>query len=67
VVATVDVYGGAVPDLQRLEDLDGDGNPEILVSAAEDGLLVFRVGLGPEIFADSFESGDTSAWSTTVP
>jgi hypothetical protein len=24
-------------------------------------------GLGTDVFADGFESGDTSAWSATVP
>jgi len=24
-------------------------------------------GLGTDVFADGFESGDTSAWSVTVP
>ncbi len=67
VAASINVSGGVIPDLMQLEDLDGDDIPEILVSADADGLLVFRVGRDPEIFVDGFESGDTSAWSSTVP
>jgi len=57
----------AVADLQRVEDLDGDGIPEILVLSDSDGLFVFRVGAGSDIFADGFESGDTAAWDQAVP
>ena len=34
-----------------------------------DDIVIRAVGLEvfPDIFADGFESGDTSAWSTTVP
>jgi hypothetical protein len=38
------------------------------VSGSTMQLCGFRVGyLTPAVFADGFESGDASAWSTTVP
>jgi len=37
-----------------------------LRTSDHDGLVVFLVAPGP-IFSDGFESGDTSAWSSTVP
>ena len=36
-------------------------------SASQTQGSVFEVGFAPSIFADDFESTDTSAWSTTVP
>jgi hypothetical protein len=50
-------------------DLDGDGRAEVLLGApGSDGPGFARVVFfdGP-IFADGFESGDTSAWSSSVP
>ena len=38
----------------------------VIVTDMGEGLFVIRPEIG-EIFADGFESGDTSAWSTTVP
>jgi len=39
----------------------GDGDPPVVDIGA------FEVNLGPEIFEDGFESGDTTQWSLTVP
>ncbi len=40
----------------------------VVVAVGDDGRLVSgTVGIGPTIFVDGFESGDTSAWSNTVP
>ena len=33
----------------------------------ESALGIFLGSCSPEVFADGFESGDTSIWSTTVP
>ncbi len=38
----------------------------VIVTDTGEGLFVIRPEIG-EIFADGFESGDTSAWSNTVP
>ncbi|MEO1370394.1 MAG: hypothetical protein AAFX50_24700, partial [Acidobacteriota bacterium] len=45
----------AVPIL-RFESTDGSG-----------AALVDRLSLIPALFADGFESGDTGAWSSTIP
>ena len=39
----------------------------IEVIGAEPGVAGIDFELGPTIFADGFESGDTSQWSTAVP
>ena len=46
--------------------LDGAGRVAFLFSLTNgtDGIAVFQL---PPVFEDGFESGDTSAWSTTVP
>jgi len=46
------------------DPLTGDS---ILVIGGETVLTGFDIVLGLTIFADGFESGDTSAWSTAVP
>ncbi len=51
-------------------DLDGDGLDDLLLGApGSDGPGFARVVLsgGASLFADGFESGDTSAWSSAVP
>ncbi len=50
-------------------DLDGNGFAEVLLGApgSEGPGFVRVVFLGGPIFTDGFESGDTAAWSTTVP
>ncbi|HSM14642.1 MAG TPA: VCBS repeat-containing protein, partial [Thermoanaerobaculia bacterium] len=48
-------------------DLDGDGWPDLVVGNSGDpSVMVFYNRLGA-LFADGFESGDTSAWSSTAP
>ena len=37
-----------------------------VTEAAIDNFSAYRLDCGP-IFADGFESGDTSSWSSTVP
>lgn len=39
----------------------------VIVTDTGAGLFVIRPEIGGEIFADGFESGDTSAWSNIVP
>jgi hypothetical protein len=50
-------------------DINGDSALDLVVGNAGDvSVMVFYNQLGPvEIFTDGFESGDTSAWSNTVP
>ena len=49
----------------RLGDFDRNTVPEIIVNF-DIGVAVFEGPLFP-VFADGFESGDTSAWSSTQP
>jgi len=37
------------------------------LTVAGQAFTVHQEGLGPDVFADGFESGDTSQWSATVP
>jgi hypothetical protein len=57
-----------VPHLPRPRyayfDSDGSGTQSLYVGSQGRG--IWRVNL-PLVFADGFESGDTSAWSNTVP
>ncbi|MEZ5330974.1 MAG: FG-GAP-like repeat-containing protein [Thermoanaerobaculia bacterium] len=76
VLDDFDYFGGEVAPLA---DLDGDGHPEVAVGAFgdDDGgpdrgavWILFLDGPvcpPPLIFADGFESGDASAWSSSVP
>jgi len=49
-------------------DIDGDGDLDFTADGnAEDHIYLWRQENNGEIFADGFESGDTSAWSNTVP
>jgi hypothetical protein len=48
-------------------DVDDDGDLDLaLIDELEDEVILLH-NAGATIFADSFESGDTSNWSTTVP
>jgi hypothetical protein len=52
----------------RLVDVDGDGDVDLFGanwSGPHQPVELWRNGL--ELFADGFESGDTSAWSSSVP
>ncbi len=61
---------GVIDTLRGIEDgyhMSDDGHYLIFEAVLVGGLEgAFRIPLGP-IFADGFESGDTSAWSATVP
>ncbi len=48
-----------------LADLDGDGDVDVVVG--EDGGALSYLRSPAAVFADGFESGDTAAWSLTVP
>lgn len=52
-------------DSLAIADLDGNTVPEILVGTYQ-GLAVFEVPMSL-VFADGFESGDTSAWTVVAP
>lgn len=49
-----------------LVDLDSDGDLD-LVAGEEGGGVVFFRSKANDLFADGFETGDTSAWSAVVP
>ncbi len=70
----VEVAGTANPFAQlgvglastpALADVDGDGDLDVVVGEDGGSLAYLRSRLA--VFADGFESGDTSAWSMTVP
>jgi hypothetical protein len=49
-------------------DIDGDGGLNFIADGnAEDHIYLWRQQVGPEMFTDGFESGDTSNWSRTNP
>jgi hypothetical protein len=58
-------YDAAASDTLWVGNFDLDGVPEIAVNTGY-GFALFEVPLF-ELLADGFESGDTSAWSATVP
>ena len=47
--------------------LFGGTYPENLMESETGGVYCVSPAGGSEIFADGFESGDTSAWTLTVP
>lgn len=47
-------------------DINGDGALDVVAGSCQVGMKIL-MGFSPDIFEDGFESGDTSAWSTTVP
>ena len=53
-----------------LPDITGDGRPDVVAGTQDtDNSILVHVldGASGMIFVDGFESGDTSAWSATVP
>ncbi len=50
----------------RYAYFDSDGSGTTALYVGSQGRGIWRVNL-PLVFADGFESGDTSAWSNTVP
>ena len=63
--------GNRVFSVHPVGDLDGDGRPEVVAGTQDTttSVVVYVLSGGAEtpIFADGFESGDTAAWSSTVP
>jgi outer membrane protein assembly factor BamB len=63
--------GNRVFSVYPVGDLDGDGRPEVAVGTqatnSNEVVYVLDGDAGVPIFADGFESGDTGAWSATVP
>ena len=55
------VFGGA----WSVYPFFSSGN--VIVTDTQQGLFVVQLEAGPSIFADGFESGDVSAWSSSVP
>lgn len=49
-----------------LADLDGDEDLDV-VTGEFFGRLIYYRSLAADLFADGFETGDTSAWSITIP
>jgi hypothetical protein len=47
-------------------DINGDGALDLVAGSCQSGMRIF-MGFSSDIFADGFESGDTSAWDSTVP
>jgi hypothetical protein len=60
---------GPGPQGLVLWDLDADGDLDVAVAIADDNVVAVVANLTdpPLLFADDFESADTSAWSTVVP
>lgn len=66
--------GYRVYSIYPVGDLTGDGVPEVVVGnqnlSGANNIVVHVLDGGaawPTLFEDGFESGDTSAWSSTVP
>jgi hypothetical protein len=53
----------------RVGEMFVDPAAEIVIEVESQTATGFRVGilLGASMFGDGFESGDTSAWATSVP
>jgi len=57
----------AAASCSLMVDMDNDGDLDLaLIDEIEDEVIVLH-NAGFVVFADGFESGDTSAWSTAVP
>jgi outer membrane protein assembly factor BamB len=61
--------GNRVFSVYPVGDLDGDGRPEVVAGTQDthSNVVVYVLdGDGGVLFEDGFESGDTTAWSSTV-
>jgi outer membrane protein assembly factor BamB len=61
--------GNRVFSVYPIGDLDGDGRPEVVAGTQDthSNVVVYVLdGDGGVLFEDGFESGDTTAWSSTV-
>lgn len=62
--------GNRVFSVAPVGDLDGDGGPEVAVGTQDtsSNVVVYVIDGGDgSLFIDGFESGDTSAWSSSTP
>ncbi|HEX4956498.1 MAG TPA: FG-GAP-like repeat-containing protein [Thermoanaerobaculia bacterium] len=65
--------GNRVFSVHPVGDLDGDGRPEVAAGTQDTNSSVVlyvldgNAGIALSIFADGFETGDTSAWGVVVP
>ncbi len=64
-----DSHTSGVPHLPRprYAYFDTEGGETAGIYVASQGRGIWRIGIGQFIFSDGFESGDTSAWSSTIP
>ena len=61
-------FGRDSSNFSAVGDLDGNATPDLLIiNFLGDHRVWLNDSQSPTIFADGFESGDESAWSSTVP
>jgi hypothetical protein len=66
-VSSADAYQGLDKTVMTVNPETADGESAIHPSASDLGAGVAHVTVYTELFADGFESGDSSARSATVP
>ncbi len=60
-------WGVGVSARLKETDIDGDGDPDFTADGNAEGHIYLWRNVEAALFADGFESGDTSAWGVTVP